>query len=202
MKHVGRSIRRIPGVPPPWARFLPGGGLFLTARPAAVRADLREDFCYAEPRAAAPDGVFLGRQAIRPDGGGRRGPSVRGSARHLARRAFGRPAGRDLHLGGKPRIVGEKIEGAPDLLVEALSRRARRAATGTKSSRSTPKRAFASIGFSTLRPGVTFLVNDAGRFAVIVPSGMTYRSPKLPEVELDVEDSGKCSIGARSRLHP
>jgi len=84
-------------------------------------------------------------------------------------------------------IVGERIEGAPDLLVEVLSPRTSRRDRNEKLA------LYAGAGVreywlpDLAERQISFLVNEGGRFVVIIPEGATYRSPVLPEIELDVE---------------
>ncbi|HEV7672360.1 MAG TPA: Uma2 family endonuclease [Thermoanaerobaculia bacterium] len=84
-------------------------------------------------------------------------------------------------------IVGERIEGAPDLLVEVLSPRTSRRDRNEKLA----LYAEAGVGeywlLDLAARQVTFLVNEGGRFVVVIPEGATYRSPKFPEIEFDVE---------------
>jgi Uma2 family endonuclease len=81
-------------------------------------------------------------------------------------------------------IVGERIEGAPDLLVEVLSRGTARRDRGEKLS------LYAESGvreYWVVDPRerqIEFLVNEGGRFVVSVPPGDEYRSPALPEIHL------------------
>lgn len=83
-------------------------------------------------------------------------------------------------------IVGERIEGAPDLLVEVLS-------PGTaRRDRDEKLALYAESGvreYWIVDPRerqIEFLVNEAGRFVVALPVGGEYRSRVLPEVLLDL----------------
>jgi Uma2 family endonuclease len=85
-------------------------------------------------------------------------------------------------------LLGERLEGAPDLLVEVLSPGSARRDRGEK------VRLYAEHGvreYWIVDPQerqVEFLVNDGGRFVVTLPVDGTYRSPALPEVTLDLVD--------------
>ena len=84
-------------------------------------------------------------------------------------------------------IVGERIEGAPDLLVEVLSPRTSRRDRNEKLA------LYAEAGIreywilDLAARQITFLANEGGRFVVVIPVGATYRSGQLPEIEIDVE---------------
>lgn len=81
-------------------------------------------------------------------------------------------------------IVGARIEGAPDLLVEVLSPGTARRDRGEKLT------LYAGSGvreYWIVDPQerqVEFLVNEGGRFVVAVPAGEEYASPALPEIRL------------------
>ena len=83
-------------------------------------------------------------------------------------------------------IVGERIEGAPNLLVEVLSRGTARRDRGEKLS------LYAEAGVreywivDPLERQIEFLVNEGGRFVVSVPPGDEYRSPALPEIHVNL----------------
>ena len=83
-------------------------------------------------------------------------------------------------------LVGERIEGAPDLLVEVLSRGTARRDRGEKLG------LYAEAGvreYWIVDPEerqIELLVNEEGRFVVSLPIGGEYRSPALPEIRLDL----------------
>jgi len=85
-------------------------------------------------------------------------------------------------------LVGERIDGAPDLLVEVLSPGTARRDRGEKLS------LYAQSGvreYWVVDPHerqVEFLVNEGGRFVVSVPAGNEHRSPALPEIHLDLAE--------------
>jgi Uma2 family endonuclease len=83
-------------------------------------------------------------------------------------------------------IVGDRIEGAPDLLVEVLS-------PGTsRRDRHEKLKLYAESGVreywivDSIERQIEFLVNDSGTFRVALPVDDRYRSAELPEVELDL----------------
>ncbi len=84
-------------------------------------------------------------------------------------------------------IVGERIEGAPDLLVEILSPGTARRDRGEK------LRLYAESGVreywivDPTEQQIEFLHNEAGRFVVVLPMDGRYASQALPEVRLDLE---------------
>lgn len=85
-------------------------------------------------------------------------------------------------------IVGDRVEGAPDLVVEVLS-------PGTaRYDHSEKLRAYAELGVreywiaNGAEREVEFLVNREGRFQVVSPRDGVYRSEVLPEIELDLTD--------------
>lgn len=83
-------------------------------------------------------------------------------------------------------IVGDHIEGAPDLLVEVLSPSTARLDRGEKLD------LYALSGIQEYwlighdPPQIEFLINEAGRFVAAPPVGGEYRSRKLPEIHLEV----------------
>jgi Uma2 family endonuclease len=83
-------------------------------------------------------------------------------------------------------IAQQRIEGAPDLLVEVLSRGTARRDRGEK------LRLYAEFDvreYWIVDPEerqIEFLVNDGGRFVVALPEGGEYRSRALPEIHLDL----------------
>jgi Uma2 family endonuclease len=83
-------------------------------------------------------------------------------------------------------IVGDRIEGAPDLLVEVLS-------PGTsRRDRNEKLKLYAESGVreywivDSIERQIEFLVNDSGTFHVALPVDDRYRSAELPEVEIDL----------------
>jgi Uma2 family endonuclease len=85
-------------------------------------------------------------------------------------------------------IVGQRIEGAPDLMVEVLSPGTSRRDRAVKLS------LYAEAGvreYWLVDPAerqIEFLVNESGRFVVALPAGREYRSQALEEVRLDLVD--------------
>jgi Uma2 family endonuclease len=83
-------------------------------------------------------------------------------------------------------ILGRRIEGAPDLLIEVLSPGSGRRDRGEKLS------LYGQAGireYWIVDPEmrqIEFLVNEAGRFLVSLPVAGVYRSQQIPEVHLDV----------------
>jgi Uma2 family endonuclease len=84
------------------------------------------------------------------------------------------------------KAVGERIEGAPDLVVEVLSPGTVRRDRGEKLS------LYAQLGireYWIVDPAerqIEFLVLRDGRFTVVLPAGVVYRSEALPEIRLDL----------------
>lgn len=85
-------------------------------------------------------------------------------------------------------IVGERIEGVPDLLVEVLSPGTARRDRGEK------LKLYAESGvpeywiLDAAERQIEFLVNRNGSFVVALPVDGVYRSQALPEVLLDLAD--------------
>jgi len=83
-------------------------------------------------------------------------------------------------------IVQDRIEGAPDLLVEVLSPGTARRDRGEK------LLLYAEAGvreYWIVDPRerqIEFLVNEGGRFVVALSAGTEYRSEVLPEIRLDL----------------
>jgi Uma2 family endonuclease len=83
-------------------------------------------------------------------------------------------------------VTAERLEGAPDLVVEVLSKGTTRRDRGEK------LRLYAESGvqeywiIDAVERQVEFLVQRNGEFVVVVPSGREYRSPVLPEIRLDL----------------
>ena len=85
-------------------------------------------------------------------------------------------------------VLGKRIEGAPDLVIEVLSPGSARHDRGGK------LRLYAEAGireYWIVDPEtrhIEFLVNEAGRFVVSLPAAGVYRSPQVPEIHLDVAE--------------
>jgi Uma2 family endonuclease len=83
-------------------------------------------------------------------------------------------------------ILGKRIEGAPDLLIEVLSAGSARRDRGEKLS------LYAKAGireYWIVEPEtrhIEFLVHEAGRFVVSLPDAGVYRSQQIPELHLDL----------------
>ncbi len=84
------------------------------------------------------------------------------------------------------RAVRERVEGAPDLLIEVLSPGTARRDRGEKLA------LYAETGvgeYWIVDPAerqIEFLVNESGRFVVALPAGGEYRSQATPEIRLDL----------------
>jgi Uma2 family endonuclease len=83
-------------------------------------------------------------------------------------------------------LIGNRVEGAPDLVVEVLS-------PGTaRFDRVKKLKLYALYGIQEYwlvnheMRQIDFLVNEAGRFVAMPPVGGKYRSAKLPEMHLEV----------------
>jgi Uma2 family endonuclease len=85
-------------------------------------------------------------------------------------------------------ILGKRIEGAPDLVIEVLSPGSARHDRGGKLS------LYAEAGvreYWIVDPEtrhIELLVNEDGRFVVSLPVGGVYRSEQVPEIHLDVAE--------------
>lgn len=83
-------------------------------------------------------------------------------------------------------VLRQKIEGAPDLLIEILSPGTARRDRGEK------LRLYADCGVreywvvDSQERQIEFLVNEGGRFVVALPSGAEYRSRAVPGVFIDL----------------
>jgi Uma2 family endonuclease len=83
-------------------------------------------------------------------------------------------------------IVRDRVEGAPDLLVEVLSPGTARRDRGEKLA------LYAQAGIAEywivdpVERQVEFFLNESGRFVVSLPVGGEHRSPTAPEVRLDL----------------
>lgn len=84
------------------------------------------------------------------------------------------------------RIIKERIEGTPDLVMEVLSPRTARRDRAEK------LRLYAEAGvreywiFDPPERQIEFLRNDGGQFVVVLPEGGVYHSQAQPEISLDV----------------
>ncbi len=85
-------------------------------------------------------------------------------------------------------ILGNRVEGAPDLVVEILSQSTARLDRGRKMD----LYAASGIGEYWLvtpeKRQIEFLVNRGGAFVPVPPAAAIYRSPAVPELHLDVVD--------------
>ena len=85
-------------------------------------------------------------------------------------------------------IVRERLEGAPDLVVEVLSPGTSRRDRGEK------LRLYSQAGvreYWVVDPAerqIEFLANREGDFVVVLPAGETYRSPAVPEIRLSLAE--------------
>jgi Uma2 family endonuclease len=85
-------------------------------------------------------------------------------------------------------VLGRRIEGAPDLLVEILSPGTARRDRGEKLMlyAQTGIREYWIVDHQVRQ--IEFLINDADRFVVALPEAGRYQSKSLAEVHLDVVD--------------
>jgi Uma2 family endonuclease len=103
----------------------------------------------------------------------------------LADHSVAQPDAIDLTASSRG-ILGERLEGAPDLVVEVLSAGTIRRDRGDKLA------LYAETGireYWIVDPAerqIEFLVNEGGRFVVALPAGAEYRSQALPEIHLDL----------------
>jgi len=100
---------------------------------------------------------------------------------------------------GSRAVLGRRVEGAPDLVIEILSPATARRDRGEKLA------LYAQSGIREywivdheLRQ-LEFLVNEAGRFVIALPVAGEYRSPSLAEIHLDL---AKLWREVESRLPP
>lgn len=84
------------------------------------------------------------------------------------------------------RILQQRVEGAPDLLVEVLSPGTARRDRVQKLNLylETGVREYWLVDPASRQ--IEFLVNEDGRWVVALPQGREYRSPALPEIRLDL----------------
>lgn len=83
-------------------------------------------------------------------------------------------------------IVGERIEGAPDLIAEVVSPGSARRDRGEKVKLYAEARVGEYWIVDPAEKQIEFLVNDAGRFVVVLPADDAYRSPSVPDLTLDL----------------
>jgi Uma2 family endonuclease len=87
---------------------------------------------------------------------------------------------------GRTSMVRDRVEGAPDLVVEVLSPGTTRRDLGEK------LRLYAEVGVAEYwivdprERRFEFLANDAGAWQVRLPDGPVYRSPAIGELEIDL----------------
>ena len=87
---------------------------------------------------------------------------------------------------GRRHIVGDRVQGPPDLVIEILSEGAERRDTVTKLD------LYAKYGVAEYwivdprAQTIEFLLLDAGRYVVHTGLDNRYRSPRLPEIEFDL----------------
>jgi Uma2 family endonuclease len=90
------------------------------------------------------------------------------------------------------KLVGQRLEGVPDLVIEILSPATSRRDRGEKLALYAASGGGGESGvreYWIVDPEarqIEFLVNDGGHFVVTLPSGADYRSPVIREVRLDL----------------
>lgn len=82
----------------------------------------------------------------------------------------------------------ERIESAPDLLIEVLSPGTARRDRGEKLALYAGSSAREYWVVDPLERQIEFMVNDGGRFVVVLPEGGAYRSQSMPELQLDLAE--------------
>ncbi|MEP7008694.1 MAG: Uma2 family endonuclease [Acidobacteriota bacterium] len=88
---------------------------------------------------------------------------------------------------GKRELIGERIEGVPDLVAEVASPKSMRINRGEK------LRIYAEAGVAEYWIAdaserlIEFLVLREGNYVVYLPEGSTYRSAVFPEIQIDLE---------------
>lgn len=126
--------------------------------------------------------------------------SLRASARSVG--ALALPAPLDVHLAdhsivqpdilylsaGRRHLAREWVEGAPDLLVEILSRGSVRRDRGEKLDLYARSGVLEYWIVDPVESQIEFLVLQGESYEVVVPRGV-YRSRSLPEVSLDLEET-------------
>jgi Uma2 family endonuclease len=83
-------------------------------------------------------------------------------------------------------IVGARLEGVPDLVIEVLSPGTARRDRGEKLALYAESVAREYWIVDPEARQIEFLVNEGGRFVVSVPSGPEYRSAAIPEIWLNL----------------
>jgi Uma2 family endonuclease len=83
-------------------------------------------------------------------------------------------------------ILHERVEGAPDLVIEILSPGTARRDRGQKLALYAGSDVREYWIVDALERQIEFLVNEGGRFVVTLPEGDEYRSQVLPEIHLDL----------------
>jgi Uma2 family endonuclease len=83
-------------------------------------------------------------------------------------------------------ILRERVEGAPDLVVEILSPGTARRDRGQKLALYADSDVREYWIVDALERQIEFLGNEGGRFVVALPAGDEYRSRVLPEIHLDL----------------
>ncbi len=89
------------------------------------------------------------------------------------------------------KLVGKRLEGLPDLVIEVLSPATSRRDRGEKLALYAESAVGGERGvreYWIVDPEarqIEFLVNDGGHFVVMMPGGAEYRSSVIPEVRLD-----------------
>jgi len=87
-----------------------------------------------------------------------------------------------------PAELERGLAGVPDLLIEVLS------PSGVRRDRNLKLRLYAETGvpeYWIVDPGerqIDFLIQRGGHFEVVTPEGNLYRSPRLPEIALDLAE--------------
>jgi Uma2 family endonuclease len=84
------------------------------------------------------------------------------------------------------KIVGARLAGVPDLVIEVLSPGTTRRDRGEKLALYAESAAREYWIVDPVARQIEFLLNEGGRFVVSVPSGSEYRSSGIPEVWLDL----------------
>ncbi|HEY0557375.1 MAG TPA: Uma2 family endonuclease [Thermoanaerobaculia bacterium] len=82
------------------------------------------------------------------------------------------------------RILRERVEGAPDLVIEILSPGTARRDRGQKLALYAASDVREYWIVDSLERQIELLANEGGRFVVALPEGAEYRSPVLPEIHL------------------
>jgi Uma2 family endonuclease len=85
-------------------------------------------------------------------------------------------------------ILGKRIEGAPNLVVEVLSSGTARRDRGDKLKLYAESSVEEYWLVDAEARQIEFLSNRSGELVVILPEDGVYRSPRLPEIHLDLEE--------------